>query len=621
MTDKHTIDLTRRKVLAGLGAVGIASAGAGLGTSAYFSDDETFTNNSLVAGALDMKVDWEEHYSDWSSDETAYASMPTGETEPDYVLPPLDSNGALIPDARPIELVFDGETVDEKADAKDGLWATTSVEAYPDGLVNGGAQDGQQDEFDEAFACDVLTDVGEEDPGLFSRLRTEGTFAGQTTEPGDPLIEIEDVKPGDFGEVTFSFHLCDNPGYVWLNGDLVQASENGHSEPESKDPDEVGAPDSTNPEEVELLDGIVTRIWYDPNGNNQVDVVAGELDVMLAIDDSGSITGDEQTNLIDGVNAFVGALPDSADVQIGALTFGDDNIDNFVELGPVGSLGPFSGSDFDFSGNTPLPAAVDIADQELRNGTNARPGAEKVVVVITDGGPNYNNTQYSAGGYTAPRGSPDETGFSLDDTNDQYDGGSAGTAPDYIVDTEEEEAALVAESLRDSTTRIVTVNVAEDPFAADDGLSMSFQEYLTDYIASPGFAFVVGLDDLAAVADDLVALVAVSDEVFFQGTLREALVALADNDGRGVPLDGDLTTAFDEISDPENDPDRECFAGNGTTHYLAFQWWVPIDHANQIQTDSVSFDLGFYTEQCRHNDGAGMVPEGTAVETTTEVTE
>jgi len=43
-------------MLAGLGAVGLASAGAGLGTSAYFSDEESFTNNSLTAGTLDMSV-------------------------------------------------------------------------------------------------------------------------------------------------------------------------------------------------------------------------------------------------------------------------------------------------------------------------------------------------------------------------------------------------------------------------------------------------------------------------------------------------------------------------------------------------------------------------------------
>jgi hypothetical protein len=30
-------------------------------------------------------------------------------------------------------------------------------------------------------------------------------------------------------------------------------------------------------------------------------------------------------------------------------------------------------------------------------------------------------------------------------------------------------------------------------------------------------------------------------------------------------------------------------------------WWLPIDHGNEVQSDSVTFDLGFYTEQCRHN--------------------
>jgi hypothetical protein len=35
-------------------------------------------------------------------------------------------------------------------------------------------------------------------------------------------------------------------------------------------------------------------------------------------------------------------------------------------------------------------------------------------------------------------------------------------------------------------------------------------------------------------------------------------------------------------------------------------WWLPIDHGNQVQSDSATFDLGFYTEQCRHNDGSGM---------------
>ena len=58
MTDDNSqlYDLSRRKLLAGLGAIGLASAGAGLGTSAYFSDTESFENNTLTAGTLDMSV-------------------------------------------------------------------------------------------------------------------------------------------------------------------------------------------------------------------------------------------------------------------------------------------------------------------------------------------------------------------------------------------------------------------------------------------------------------------------------------------------------------------------------------------------------------------------------------
>lgn len=55
--DDPTFELTRRKALAGLGTIGVASAGAGLGTSAFFSDTESFENNSLTAGQLDLAVE------------------------------------------------------------------------------------------------------------------------------------------------------------------------------------------------------------------------------------------------------------------------------------------------------------------------------------------------------------------------------------------------------------------------------------------------------------------------------------------------------------------------------------------------------------------------------------
>ncbi|AZQ13437.1 MULTISPECIES: TasA family protein [Halorubrum] len=56
MNQDNDIGLSRRKMLLGLGAVGVASAGAGLGTTAYFNDTETFENNTFTAGTLDMSV-------------------------------------------------------------------------------------------------------------------------------------------------------------------------------------------------------------------------------------------------------------------------------------------------------------------------------------------------------------------------------------------------------------------------------------------------------------------------------------------------------------------------------------------------------------------------------------
>lgn len=57
MTEKY--DLSRRKVLGGLATIGVAGAGAGLGTSALFTDNESFTNNIVQAGTLNMAVNAE----------------------------------------------------------------------------------------------------------------------------------------------------------------------------------------------------------------------------------------------------------------------------------------------------------------------------------------------------------------------------------------------------------------------------------------------------------------------------------------------------------------------------------------------------------------------------------
>jgi len=57
--DNSRYELSRRKALAGLGTIGAAGAAAGFGTSALFTDEEEFSNNTITAGTLDMAVEGE----------------------------------------------------------------------------------------------------------------------------------------------------------------------------------------------------------------------------------------------------------------------------------------------------------------------------------------------------------------------------------------------------------------------------------------------------------------------------------------------------------------------------------------------------------------------------------
>ncbi|KTG07898.1 hypothetical protein AUR64_01290 [Haloprofundus marisrubri] len=67
---KEKLNVSRRNVLLGIGTVGIASAGAGLGTTAYFSDQESFTENAFTAGKLDLTVDYTTKYNGAEGDDS-----------------------------------------------------------------------------------------------------------------------------------------------------------------------------------------------------------------------------------------------------------------------------------------------------------------------------------------------------------------------------------------------------------------------------------------------------------------------------------------------------------------------------------------------------------------------
>jgi predicted ribosomally synthesized peptide with SipW-like signal peptide len=225
--DEFALDLSRRKALSALGTIGAASAGAGLGTSAFFSDAETVSNNSLVAGELDVKAAYSAHYSDWSPDESAEVDV----------------------------RMWDGpaSTTGGRGDLRDDETGLPTNDAW---LI-------AVDDPDQFLDNTQYTSAGD-------ASCPDGTDANDV-EP--PVIELDDVKPGDFGEVTFDFALCDNPGFVWLAGALRSAAENGVTEPEGDDPDEDGDADSTDPTDVELLDAVRVAVWVDDGDNYQDDEV------------------------------------------------------------------------------------------------------------------------------------------------------------------------------------------------------------------------------------------------------------------------------------------------------------------------------------------------------------
>lgn len=82
MSDR-TFELSRRKALIGLGTVGAASAGAGMGTSAFFSDQEEFTGNTIQAGEFGLTVEQAIHGID--QDGIGPDEMSFGENEDDGV--------------------------------------------------------------------------------------------------------------------------------------------------------------------------------------------------------------------------------------------------------------------------------------------------------------------------------------------------------------------------------------------------------------------------------------------------------------------------------------------------------------------------------------------------------
>lgn len=92
-------------------------------------------------------------------------------------------------------------------------------------------------------------------------LQPQSTWALKNLVPGvDKFFNIDDVKPGDQGEATISFHV-NKDAWICLDFENLKEKENGVNEPESHADNSVGTTTG------ELADGTEFFAWYDDGDN------------------------------------------------------------------------------------------------------------------------------------------------------------------------------------------------------------------------------------------------------------------------------------------------------------------------------------------------------------------
>ncbi|MDZ5811350.1 vWA domain-containing protein [Halorubrum sp. AD140] len=565
MTDKDNIDtigLSRRTLLAGLGAVGVASAGAGLGTTAYFNDTETFEDNTLTAGNLDLLVDWQQTY-DFGEGHTFVSAHP-------------DHDG-------------DGE---QSVEIDGDVYKYSDFPDEDDEDSNGANL--------PVLNCENIPPLSEADFG------TDPV----TGEEMETLVQFTDVKPGDSGEVTFSLHLCDNPGYIWMQADNVTEDGGAFTEPE-----DVAAGENA----ADLGDAIQATLWYDEDCDNVYDATS-PVDIMLTLDFSGSMLYDQFGGVISDDDIEVDGTERNGTTKIDLVELGTRQFVEYLE--GQGSDVQVGVAYFDGEGSDdsePRTGILQPLTDDLDDVDDALSGLrEKVANLVTGTSPSDpNDDDGDPDPFANANGIAEGTyiGEGVDDAQDELasngrsgadkhniilsDGESFnGTGSTQFSDPEDAAADARAASPAPATD-VFTISVG----SANDAVLQA----MAGAAGSSGDeeAYFFDVDDplnIPAVFGTLAAQTA-GEKVIMQDTLGTVLDALAD--GNGVPLDGNRGTLYDEFEEPADAPYREPFDGGGVMHCVALKWELPIDVGNEVQGDTLGFDLGFYTEQARHNDGSG----------------
>jgi len=275
MTEKY--ELSRRKTLAGLATIGAAGAGAGLGTSAFFNDTESFTNNSLTAGQLDLFVEF-----DYSADQGSVSGNLSGPNSGIVQGDATDDGetteiGYSLVDVKPGDsgsAVYCPRVVDNDA----WVWVNvTGLTDYENGLTEPEADDEDEDtsEGDAGSLDDVPSGEGEGD--LSEAIQVTASYCEPNEDGGYDVIR-QMTNPEDYTLAD----LADEDGFL-IDGD------------EGEEPDEVETPYPSS-EDSETQEGPCVCIdWEIPTDvGNRIQSDSLEYEVTFYAEQSRH--NDEPTN-------------------------------------------------------------------------------------------------------------------------------------------------------------------------------------------------------------------------------------------------------------------------------------------------------------------------------------
>jgi predicted ribosomally synthesized peptide with SipW-like signal peptide len=576
--------ISRRSVLAGLGTIGIASAGAGLGTTAFFSDEEQ-VSASLQAGRIDLKLDYRATYLPWNR-ATEFDSI--------GIIPGTDLDG----------------------DGEDDRYVLAEV---PNPRYSA-AEAAERDDVEEG---DLYT---EDDWGELTKAIGCGDDESLGLVDGEEgvMFTLDDVKPKDEGEFTLSLHSCDNPAYMWVKAVSTDDGENIVYEPEDSNGD---AGESAG----ELDDFVYVEAWYDTNCNNIRDSAQGVSAVFVA-DRSGSMTPERQAAQAEGLRNFRDVFnPDTATDDLGPNELGLVSYGDRPLVAEIRSEMTDSASDFEaaiedleaaeYTGGTGAYYGLDAAREVF---ADADPDTEKVVVLFTDG---RFNDEPSSG----------DAGFD----------GATRTAPSGSTELERARATVL-DALADlraavDDLTVVTVGVGSAIESVDD---QQFLADLADEGDDGEPLFFADADDIAGIITE-VARAILPDILLYRGSLAGFLDAADDGialnplqtENFQVDATGDDATCVDpgvtciavnwylpcyneqsaeawETSGrgfsqlPSSRPGLEDQDGDGVLtladELVQFGGFDVADLDNDglinvVQTDSAGFRFDVAAVQCRHN--------------------